>query len=166
MGAQLASSSKLATAPPARSSTKPRAGLGGFAALTSTHTYLNNAGDRLLQTIHHKYPNGNTLSRFDYTYDKGGNIVSWRQQTDDHAVIWKYAYDMADQLVQASETSTDAVPASLKRYVYAYDPAGNRTVEQIDNAVIGATYDAANSLVSQEPTGVLQVLGTTGRGHG
>jgi YD repeat-containing protein len=47
---------------------------------TSTYTYLDDAGDHRLQTIHHKYPNTSTLSKFDYTYDAAGNILTWRQQ--------------------------------------------------------------------------------------
>jgi hypothetical protein len=43
---------------------------------TSTYTYLGNTGDRRLQTIHHKYPNAATLSKFDYTYDAVGNILT------------------------------------------------------------------------------------------
>ena len=43
--------------------------------------------------------------------------------------------------------------AILKRYVYAYDLAGNRTSEQIDDAVTGATYNTMNQLVSQQAAG-------------
>jgi hypothetical protein len=47
---------------------------------TSAYTYFPNAGDRRLETIHHKYPNGTTLSKFDYTYSAAGDILTWRQQ--------------------------------------------------------------------------------------
>ena len=49
----------------------------------------------------------------------------------------------------------------LKRYRYAYDPAGNRTAEQIDDVVTAASYDAMNRLVSQQPGGSLSFEGTT-----
>ena len=49
--------------------------------------------------------------------------------------------------------------AVLRRYAYAYDPAGNRTVEQIDDQVTGATYDNLNRLVSQQPAGGIVVAG-------
>jgi RHS repeat-associated protein len=127
---------------------------------TSTYSYFGNSADRRLQTIHHKYPNGTTLSKFDYTYDVGGNIVTWRQQADSTAVLWSYGYDTADQLTRAVKASTDPTPAVLKRYAYVYDPAGNRTVEQIDDAVMGATHDNVNRIVSQQSSGALRLEGT------
>jgi RHS repeat-associated protein len=47
----------------------------------------------------------------------------------------------------------------LARYRYAYDAAGNRTSEQIDDAVVGATYNSANELVSTQPEGGLYFAG-------
>jgi YD repeat-containing protein len=67
------------------------------------------------------------------TYDAVGNILTWRQQADADAVLWAYGYDAADQLTAAVKQSTDPTPVVLKRYAYGYDPAGNRTVEQIDD---------------------------------
>jgi RHS repeat-associated protein len=113
-----------------------------------------------LQTIHHKYPNGSTVSKFDDTYDAVGNILTWRQQADADAVLWEYGYDPADQLTAAVKQSTDPTPVVLKRYAYAYDPAGNRTVEQIDDQPVGATYDNLNRLMSQQPAGAMVVAGT------
>ncbi len=130
---------------------------------TSTYGYFGNSTDRRLQTIHHKYPNGTTLSKFDYTYDVGGNILTWRQQADNDAVLWSYGYDPADQLASAINASTDPTPAVLKRYAYAYDRAGNRTVEQIDDVPMGATYDNMNRLVSQQPSGALRLEGTVSK---
>jgi RHS repeat-associated protein len=127
---------------------------------TSTYTYLGNSGNRRVQTILHKYPNGNTLSKFDYTYDVNGNIVTWRQQADSAAVLWTYVYDAAEQLVSAVKASTDTTPVVLQRYSYAYDPAGNRTVEQIDDTVMGATYDNTNRIISQQRSGMMRLEGT------
>jgi hypothetical protein len=45
-------------------------------------------------------------------------------------------------------------------YHYAYDPAGNRTAEQIDDAVTGASYNNMNQLVSQQAGGALIFKGT------
>ena len=125
---------------------------------TSTYAYLDNAGDHRLQTIHHKYPDGSTLSQFDYTYDAVGNIQTWRQQADTAAVLWTYGYDSADQLTAAMKAS-DPGGAVLQRYAYAYDPAGNRTSEQIDDVVTKATYDSLNRLVSQDAGGPLVFKG-------
>ena len=47
----------------------------------------------------------------------------------------------------------------LQRYAYAYDPAGNRTSEQIDDAITQAAYDALNRLVSQDAGGPLVFQG-------
>ena len=74
---------------------------------TSTYSYLDDENDHRLQTIHHKYPNAATLSKFDYTYDAVGNILTWRQQADTTAVMWKYGYDPADQLIAAVKHATD-----------------------------------------------------------
>ena len=98
---------------------------------TSAYTYFNNAGDRRLQTLHHKYPNSSTLSKFDYTYDAAGEILTWRQQADATAVRWSYGYDLASQLISAVKKD-DPETSVLKRYASAYDPAGNRTTEQVD----------------------------------
>jgi RHS repeat-associated protein len=126
---------------------------------TSAYSYLPNSGDHRLLTIHHRYPSQATLSKFDYTYDTVGNITTWRQQAESTATVWAYGYDGADQLTRADQWSTAAMPAIVKRYAYGYDPAGNRTTEQTDNAVMGATYSGLNRLVSQQPAGMLQVAG-------
>ena len=127
---------------------------------TSTYSYMNDENDHRLQTIHHKYPNASTLSKFDYTYDTVGNILTWRQQADTTAVTWKYGYDAADQLIRAVKHATDTNETILKRYAYAYDPAGNRTVEQIDDAITLSAYDGLNRVTSQAPGGPLVVAGS------
>jgi len=126
----------------------------------SAYTYLGNSGDRRVETIHHQYANGATLSRYDYTYDTVGNILTWRQQSNTAAVLWAYGYDAADQVNGAVETTTNATPTVLMAFTYAYDKAGNRTSEQIDDQLTSATYDVLNRLVSQQPTGSITVEGT------
>lgn len=127
---------------------------------TSAYSYSPNNQDHRLQTIHHKYPNGTTLSKFDYTYDAVGNILTWRQQSDSTAVNWRYGYDAADQLTSAIKESTDPTPVIQKRYGYGYDPAGNRLFEQIDDQVIAASHDNLNRLTQHTPGGPLQLVGT------
>ena len=127
---------------------------------TSTYSYLPNNQDHRLQTIHHKYPNGTTLSKFDYTYDSVGNILTWRQQADTTAVNWRYGYDAADQLTNAVKESTGPTPVIQKRYAYGYDPAGNRLFEQIDDQVMAASHDNLNRLTQHTPGGPLQFVGT------
>ena len=48
----------------------------------TTWSYYDNLGDHRLQEIHNKRPGGATLSRFEYTYDAAGNILTWLQQAD------------------------------------------------------------------------------------
>lgn len=128
---------------------------------TSTYSYLPTNQDHRLQTIHHRYPGGATLSKFDYTYDAVGNIRTWHQQADSNpAVLSRYGYDAADQLTAAVTESTDPAPVVLKRYAYGYDPAGNRTFEQIDDAITLATHDKLNRLLQHIPGGPLTIAGT------
>jgi RHS repeat-associated protein len=127
---------------------------------TSAYTYLAATQDHRLATIHHRLPNTTTLSRFDYTYDAVGNILTWQQQAGAAAPArWTYGYDAADQLTRAVKATSEPTPLVLQRFAYAYDPAGNRLVEQIDDGVTAWTYDALNRLVAQAGGGVLQVEG-------
>ena len=73
--------------------------------------------------------------------------------------IYDLGYDPADQLVAAIFKSVTP-PAILKRYHYAYDAAGNRTAEQIDDLVNGARFDTMNRLTSRYPGGTLHLQGT------
>ena len=98
---------------------------------TSAYTYFSHAGDDRLQTIHHQKPDASTLSKFDYTYDAVGNILTWQRQADSGApTVQRFGYDAADQLTAATNQTMDPTPTVLKRFAYAYDPAGNRTSEQ------------------------------------
>jgi RHS repeat-associated protein len=128
---------------------------------TSSYAYFDTLGDLRLQTIHHRKPDASTLSKFDYTYDAAGNILTWQQQADSAApTIWRYGYDRADQLTAAVHETADPTSAIIKRYAYSYDPAGNRTSEQIDDAVTLATNDNLNRLLTHQPGGVLTFKGT------
>ena len=127
---------------------------------STTYSYFGNSGDRRLQRLHHKLSGGATLSKFDYTYDTVGNILSWQQQADtDAPTQWIYGHDLADQLAAAVKKTTDPTPTVLARYGYVYDPSGNRTTEQIDDAVLGASVNNVNRLGSQQPSGSLKIAG-------
>jgi RHS repeat-associated protein len=128
---------------------------------TSTYSYLSTTQDHRLQTIHHKYPGGATLSKFDYTYDVVGNIMTWQQQADgDPAVLWTYGHDAVDQLTSAIKQSTGGTPSLVKRHGYGYDPAGNRTFERNDDQVMAGTHGTLNRLLAHVPGGPLQFVGT------
>jgi RHS repeat-associated protein len=101
-----------------------------------------------------------TLSKFNYAYDAVGNIETWTQQQDaSPAMAYDFEYDRADQLRTGVFRTTDPTPAILKRYAYTYDPAGNRTVEQIDNAPVLSAYDNMNRITSQTPGGTMRFAG-------
>jgi RHS repeat-associated protein len=128
---------------------------------TTSYNYFGHSNDDRLQTIDNKYSNATTLSKFDYTYDAVGNILTWQQQADSNTpTIVRYGYDSVSELVRVTQWTTDAMPVVLKRYAYTYDLVGNRTSEQIDDAVTGVTYDGMNRLVSQQAAGGLLLAGT------
>jgi RHS repeat-associated protein len=127
----------------------------------TTYAYYGNSGDHQLQEIHHKNVGGATISKFIYSYDAVGSIKTWTQQTDTNAPkAYDLEYDWASRLRSATWRTTDPTPTILKRYVYTYDPAGNRTVEQIDNAPVLSAYDNENRMTSQAPGGTIRVAGT------
>lgn len=127
----------------------------------STYTFLGNTGDHRLQDIHHQRPGSATLSRHTYTTSPVGQITTWTLQLDAGApTVYEYDYDRADQLTSAVQKTTGGSPAVLKTYSYAYDPAGNRTTEAIDTAVVKATYDNRNRLLQQQVGGSLRFAGT------
>jgi RHS repeat-associated protein len=130
-------------------------------AQTATYSYFGNSGDRRLQQLKHLGPGGVPLAQFDYTYDAVDNIKSWRQQLGTNpARLYEFGYDAADQLQAATLKSTDVAPAILKRYGYSYDPAGNRTSEQVDDPVMADSHNARNQLASRQAGGTVTFRGT------
>jgi RHS repeat-associated protein len=129
----------------------------------TSYQYFDNLGDRQLKQIHNRIPaTSTTISKFDYTYDNIGNILTWQQQTGAASPnVYELGFDAADQLTAAILKTTGGSPTVLKRYGYAYDPAGNRTTEQIDDVATLSTYDTRNRLTSQQPGGALLLKGTT-----
>ncbi len=129
---------------------------------TSEYEYLPNTGDRRLASIHHKKPaGGGTLASFDYTTDAGGRILTWRQQQESNpAKEYTFGYDAADQLTMAV-LRDDATQDVLKTYGYAYDPAGNRTLEAIDQAATTAAFNARNQLTATTAGGAILFQGQT-----
>ena len=53
----------------------------------------------------------------------------------------------------------DPTPVVLARYGYGYDPAGNRTFEQVNDAVTAASHDVLNRLTAHQPGGTLRFEG-------
>jgi RHS repeat-associated protein len=77
----------------------------------------------------------------------------------------RYAWEAVDSTVRC-EPSPPAKPplwgvsAVFDPLIVPKDPAGNRTAEQIDDAVTGASYNNMNQLVSQQAGGALVFKGT------
>lgn len=128
---------------------------------TTTYSYDDDEHDFRLQTIHHQHPSAATLSKFDYTYDVVGNIRTWRQERAGAAAkIYTFTHDVVDQLTTAVLTDTNPTPTILTRQAWAYDAAGNRTVDQQDDAVFASTHDAMNRLQSRAPGGPIVFAGS------
>jgi RHS repeat-associated protein len=128
---------------------------------TTTYSYLDDEHDFRLQTIHHKNPSATTLSKFDYTYDVVGNILTWRQERAGSAAkIYAFTHDLVDQLTSAVLTDTNTTPTILKRRAWAYDAAGNRTVDQTDDAVFSTAHDGMNRMGSRAPGGPIVFSGS------
>jgi len=128
---------------------------------TTTYNYLDDEHDFRLQTIHHKNPSAATLSKFDYTYDAVGNILTWRQERVGSATkIYTFTHDLVDQLRSAVLTDTSTPATILKRQAWSYDEAGNRTVDQTDDAVFASSQDATNRLQSRAPGGPIVFSGS------
>jgi RHS repeat-associated protein len=128
---------------------------------TTQYAYFPNVGDLRLQQIKHVAPGGATISKYDYTYDAQSNIKTWTQQVGASAAqVYELGYDTADQLKTATLKTTGPTPSVLKRYGYDYDPAGNRTTEQIDDSVFAGTFNIRNELMSKQAGGALIFRGT------
>jgi len=89
-----------------------------------------------------------------------GNATNWTQQpATTPAKVHTLAYDAAGQLTSAKVTGPNPLPVP-SRFGYAYDAAGNRTTEQLDDVATGATYNSRNELTSRQAGGALLFRGT------
>lgn len=116
--------------------------------MTSSFTYNAAPGDRRLAGITYKRTDGTPISAFAYTYDADGQIATWTQATDAQAPkTYNFTYDSVGQLLSATLSGPNAV--LIHQYNYAYDPAGNRTSEQMDGAEIASDFNAVNQMTQQ-----------------
>jgi YD repeat-containing protein len=95
---------------------------------------------------------GTPITSFSYILDAVGNRT--RKTTLDWAE--DYGYDEVYRL-----KSADRSAGTPTRWRFAYDPAGNRTGDQTDDAAMGATFNNVNELQARQPGGVLAFKGTT-----
>jgi RHS repeat-associated protein len=118
---------------------------------------LQTIANYALNAQHSAYVN---VSSFGYAYDAEGIITTWAQQFDTNAPRYlPYAYDLADQLTAAVMPPITS-GGSTTSYNYAYDLAGNRTGEQINTAVTGATMNELNQITAMSSTGPIYFAGT------
>ncbi|MEY2489400.1 MAG: hypothetical protein QOC70_1342, partial [Verrucomicrobiota bacterium] len=92
---------------------------------TTNYTYFGNAHDRRLQTLENLATGGANLSKFDYTYDAEGQIMSWNRQLGATTSGRWFQYDDARQLLFARNASNPSSATEVNGYVY--DNTGNRT---------------------------------------
>jgi RHS repeat-associated protein len=88
-------------------------------------------------------------------------ILTWRQERAGSAAkIYTFGHDLVDQLTSAVLTDTNSTPTILKRQAWSYDAAGNRTVDQTDDAVFASTHNSLNHLGSRAPGGPIVFAGS------
>jgi RHS repeat-associated protein len=134
--------------------------LNGTTSNTANYTYLDNLHDMRLQEIWNKYGGSTTLSKFDYTYDSEGQILTWTKSypgLTPASQRYDLTYDAADQLRLAplKDASTNAVITS---YTYQYDVASNRTSELVGTTTTTSTPNGLNEIVSQSTNGTSHSL--------
>ncbi len=129
---------------------------------STTYSYADNLGDQSLQQIKHQTIGGVTLSQFEYGYDTVGNLKTWLQQLGtEPAKTYSFAYDKGDQLATAVQRNA-STQQILKNFGYAYDAAGNRTMEAYDAIAVTSGYNNRNQLTQQTGGARLPVAGFLG----
>jgi len=90
------------------------------------YTYFGNVEDRRLRKLENLGDNETTvLSRFDYTYDAEGEIISWIRLLGEKSSERWFDYDKVRQL--RSVHDTEHLNDSTYALDFGYDFAGNRT---------------------------------------
>jgi RHS repeat-associated protein len=104
-------------------------------------SYSYDQADRLTRLVN-LFPNGTTLSSFQYRLDPTGTRTRVVEATGD-VVSW--GYDNAYQLTKELRSGANAYAIT-----YTYDGAGNRLTMRNSGAPTTYTYDAANELSWQQ----------------
>ena len=125
----------------------------------TNYSYFSTSGDLRLQEIQNLKPSSANLSKFDYTYDAEGEILTWRRQADSgSSPQYALSYDPAAELTEATDANNS--------YVYGYDLAGNRTSEQINLSSTSASFNNLNQLVGKSPSGPVRFSASPAYPHG
>lgn len=114
---------------------------------TVNYTYFGNDEDRRLQTLQNLVSGTVNLSRFDYTYDDEGQIMSWSSLLGTSSSDRWFEYDAAQQLLHARNTADPAL--TTQRIEYGYDLGANRTSDRIYNPQGSANNGTLNSYPAQ-----------------
>jgi RHS repeat-associated protein len=120
----------------------------------STFSYFDAANDFRLREILNERADGGVLSRFRHTFEKTGRVATqerFQPELELAESVYTYRYDEASQLVAAILGGAGGDVS--KTFDYAYDPAGNRTTENMSGELRGAAHSAANQLVSLDTGG-------------
>jgi RHS repeat-associated protein len=132
----------------------------GQSAIYAYEDSTSTPNEPLLSEIKNINASSGVISKFDYGYDAESQITSWSQQSDSNdPQKWAMQYDTEGKLTSVNVTNT-TTNALLHQYAYLYDAAGNRTSEQIDGNVTGASYNDLNQLAGQSEGGNMVFSGT------
>jgi RHS repeat-associated protein len=114
--------------------------------------------DQRIETIQNLGAGGANLSTFTLSYDKYGKIVTLAKQLDSGPINTGILdYDATDQLTSALVVN----PATevTQGFFYSYDPAGNRTQEQIDSSIDTASFNSTNEYATENTGGLMSFEG-------
>lgn len=129
--------------------------------MTAAYAYTPLAGDFRLREILHTRPGGAELSRHSYEYDAEGTMTRWTQVSASAGInrSWRLGHDLADQLVSVSAQDPGTLAARpTGNASYAYDAAGNRTLENRDGILATAAYDGLNRILNAGGTAPAPLL--------
>ncbi len=127
---------------------------------TVNYDWGTNVEDFRLKEIEHLGPGTTALLKFGYVTDAISRISQWKKQRGTEPMErFELGYNRSDELTSAvlRDDSTNAI---LKQFFYSYDPAANRTSEQIDTAVTSGTFNSLNQLTDISAGGKTRFQGT------
>src|SRR5262249_58836570 len=115
---------------------------------TTEYHYGSVLEDKLLQRITHK-SGATPISELIYDHKVSAEqITTWSQQIGTQPpAVYNFAYDDMNQLTSAILSQGTSV---IRTFSYAYDPAGNRLIEQIDAVTTRSFCNALNELTSAD----------------
>jgi RHS repeat-associated protein len=111
-------------------------------SITAAYTY--NGVDRLIRLQTTSSITNTTLTDFQYTLNRGGQVSSASEAVGQSSRALTYTYDGLNRLTQAQEQPTGGTAVT---YGYSYDLVGNRTQATKDGTTLEShTYDASDQI--------------------